>query len=181
MAISYLIDGYNLLHAMGVLHGKVKRGGLEKARLGLLDLLREAFGNQADGVTVVFDAAGAPAGAKDHQEYQGLHIRYALGRQQADDVIEQLIQKDGTPKKLAVVSDDRRLQKAAQRRQAQALGCGDFLDLLDRFRRPRRPAPVTPDKTEIMSDREKQEWIETFGDLDRMAGGNDYGWEEFHD
>ena len=36
MATLYLIDGYNLLHAMGVLQGRVGPLGLEKARLRLL-------------------------------------------------------------------------------------------------------------------------------------------------
>ena len=32
----YLIDGYNLLYAMGVIHGRLGPAGLEKARLRLL-------------------------------------------------------------------------------------------------------------------------------------------------
>ena len=50
----YLIDGYNLLHAMGILHGRTGPTGLEKARLGLLGLLKGAYGDEASAVTVVF-------------------------------------------------------------------------------------------------------------------------------
>ena len=56
----YLIDGYNLLHALGRLQ---TRTGLEKARLRLLSRLHTAFGNESVHVTVVFDAAHPPPGA----------------------------------------------------------------------------------------------------------------------
>src|SRR5262245_54622478 len=63
-AMFFLIDGYNLLHAMGVLHGRVGPTGLEKARGRLLGLLRGAYAEQEhDHVTVIFDAAKAPPGA----------------------------------------------------------------------------------------------------------------------
>ena len=53
----YLIDGYNLLHAMGVLRGRVGPTGLEKARRRLLGLLHGSYGDESCRVTVVFDAA----------------------------------------------------------------------------------------------------------------------------
>ena len=60
MSTVFLIDGYNLLHAMGVLHGRVGPTGLQKARLRLLGLLHGAHGEASSAVTVVFDAAHAP-------------------------------------------------------------------------------------------------------------------------
>jgi hypothetical protein len=95
----YLIDGYNLLHAMGLLSGKVGPHGLEKARLDLMDRLCETHGDSAAAVTVVFDAAKAPPGADAETEYRGIHIRYALDGE-ADDVIETLIQHEPAPRRL---------------------------------------------------------------------------------
>ena len=57
MSATYLIDGYNLLYAMGVLGGPVGPHGLEKARLRLLGLLHGSFAEESFTVTVVFDAA----------------------------------------------------------------------------------------------------------------------------
>jgi len=37
--VAYLIDGFNLLHGIGVLRARVGPQGLEKARLRLLGLL----------------------------------------------------------------------------------------------------------------------------------------------
>src|SRR5690349_19449608 len=67
----YLIDGYNLLHAMGLLHGKAGPHGLEKARLALLGHLCGCHRENVSAVTVVFDASGAPPGAVPEDEYQG--------------------------------------------------------------------------------------------------------------
>src|SRR5262245_27118085 len=126
----YLIDGYNLLYAMGVLHGRVGPRGLEKTRLRLLGLLHAAFGADAAAVTGVSAAAAAPPGAAAAQEYQGLKVLFAVGSDQADGLIEELIRTAAAPRRLTVVSDDHRLQQAARRRRCAALGCGDFLDHL---------------------------------------------------
>jgi uncharacterized protein len=161
----YLIDGYNLLYAMGVLHGRVGPRGLEKARLRLLGLLHAVYGPDASAVTVVFDAANPPPGAAAEQEYQGLRILFAVGRDQADDLIEELIRRAATPRRLTVVSDDHRLQQAARRRRCEVLGCGEFLDHLDRLRRPRPGPPPDAEKTGPPSPPETRRWLREFADL----------------
>src|SRR5258707_1335531 len=102
----YLIDGYNLLHAMGALQGRVGPQGLEKARLRLLGLLRASYEDQASAITVVFDAAGAPPGSKEEQDFQGIQVRFAVHQKEADELIEDLIHHDSVPRQLTVVSDD---------------------------------------------------------------------------
>ena len=130
---TYVIDGYNLLHAMGVLLGKtVAPQGLEKARHKLFDALAESFGDDTGLLTVVFDAAVTPWRAQAEQKIQGIRVLFAVGGQEADDLIEELIATHPDPKHLAVVSDDHRLQRAARRRHAQDMSCSAFLDVLDR-------------------------------------------------
>jgi predicted RNA-binding protein with PIN domain len=166
VSMFYLIDGYNLLHAMGVLAGKVGPDGLAKARLRLLGLLSGALGKDAPSVTIVFDAAGAPPGLLDDLEYQGIHIRFAVKFDQADDLIESLIRESSTPKQLAVVSDDRRIQSAARRRQCPVIRCLDFLE--DIAKRRRRQLPM------VKPDSEKKEalkkdanfWLQEFAHID---------------
>ena len=53
----YLIDGYNLLHALGMVRRQLEPAGLERARRALLEFLKKAHGEEASAVTVVFDAA----------------------------------------------------------------------------------------------------------------------------
>jgi predicted RNA-binding protein with PIN domain len=165
----FLIDGYNLLYAMGVLHGRLGPMGLEKARLRLLGLLSGAYSAaEAPRVTVVFDAAGAVPGAIEVQEYKGLQVRFAGRHQEADDVIESLIGHDSAPKRLSVISDDHRIQQAARRRQCTVIGCADYLDWLGRHRRERRQPPPAPGaKPDHVSEAEARHWLHEFADLEQ--------------
>jgi predicted RNA-binding protein with PIN domain len=163
----YLIDGYNLLHAMGVMHGRLGPTGLEKARLRLLGLLAGTYtAEEASRVTVVFDAAGAVPGATEVQEHKGIHVRFAVKHPEADDLIEILIGHDSAPKQLAVVSDDHRLQQAARRRHCHVVGCADYLEWLSRHRRERLRAPPAPGgKPLSVSEAEAQQWLGEFASL----------------
>jgi hypothetical protein len=177
----YVIDGYNLLHAMGLLTGKVGPQGLQKARLALLDYLAASHHADAGAVTVVFDAARAPARAVPEDTYQGIHICYALDGE-ADELIEDLIQRDRLPRQLTVVSDDHRLHQAGRRRRCGVLGCMDYLDAIERESQPRTPNAEASAKPEHISDEEAKHWLHEFGDLARdpklrEALGPDFGEE----
>jgi predicted RNA-binding protein with PIN domain len=164
--MSYLIDGYNLLYAMGLLRGRAGPTGLHKARLGLLGFLSGSYGEEASAVTVVFDAANAPPDVPEEQDYRGIHVCFAVREQQADDLIEELIRHDSAPRRLMVVSDDRRLQQAAQRRHCTVLGCAEYLELLERRRHERRqPKPDAAAKPKRMSREEQEHWLRAFAEL----------------
>jgi predicted RNA-binding protein with PIN domain len=167
----YLIDGYNLLHAIGLLCGKVGPHGLEKARLSLLGRLCGNLGDNANDVTVVFDASRAPPGAAAEEDYQGIHVRYALNSD-ADEVIETLIQREATPRQLTIVSDDHRIQQAGRRRRCPVRGCLDFLEEVEQ-KRPRPAVPKAAAKPEDISSEETQHWLRAFADL-----ANDPKWRE---
>ncbi|HZU38431.1 MAG TPA: NYN domain-containing protein [Gemmataceae bacterium] len=164
--MTYLIDGYNLLHALGLLRSRVGPHGLEKARLRLLGYLSGAYGPAATAVTVVFDAHDAPPGIEQQHDYQGVHVRFAVDVPEADDLIEQLIRHDAAPRQLTVVSDDHRVQKAARRRHCQVVGCLDYMEELDRSRRSRRQARQETEKQQGMSPEEAQHWLKEFADLE---------------
>jgi predicted RNA-binding protein with PIN domain len=164
--MTFLIDGYNLLHAMGVLHGRTGPTGLEKARAALLGLLRGAHGDEAAGITVVFDSNKTPPGATELQNYHGITVRFAIHEEEADDLIESLIHHDSAPRHLTVVSDDHRIQQAARRRHCTVLSCGDYLDWLTRHRRRRTHRPTDqPTKPEGVSREETQHWLREFAEL----------------
>lgn len=161
----YIIDGYNLLHALGLLRGRAGPHGLEKARLALLGLLRGALGERAGEVAVVFDARGARPDAAEASDFGPIRVLFAVRQQEADDLIEDLIRRDPDPRRLQVVSDDRRLQQAARRRRAQAVGCLDFLTELHRQRRTSPEPPSPPEKSERLSAPELAQWMQEFADL----------------
>jgi predicted RNA-binding protein with PIN domain len=159
--VLYLIDGYNLLYAMGRLHKRMGPDGLEKARQNLLGVLQGSFGDESHKVTVVFDAAKPPAGVPAEAEYHGLHVRFAIGLAAADDLIELLIRQ--APRQLTVVSDDHRIRDAARRRRCTVQGCDEFLQALKRRRKP--PAPEQPAKPAGTSRGETQHWLDEFADV----------------
>jgi predicted RNA-binding protein with PIN domain len=163
----YLIDGYNLLHAMGLLRpNNAGPKALENARLDLLDRLHALFADNSTQLTVIFDAVRLPRRGVAEHDYCGIHVRFAV-RQEADDLIESLVQGDASPKSLAVVSDDHRVQVAARRRQCLVLACNEFLDVGERKLRP-SPAKASqpPNKPETVSQEERQRWMAEFADLD---------------
>jgi predicted RNA-binding protein with PIN domain len=168
MSATYLIDGYNLLHAMGALGGPVGPGGLAKARLRLLGLLHGTLTDQASSATVVFDASGAACGAAGEVNFHGVHVVFAIGKKDADDVIEQFIRAASAPKSLHVVSDDHRIQQAAKRRQCVVMGCEEFLLWLDQYRRQQQAqAALAPEKQDKLSEEELQRWLAEFVDLEK--------------
>jgi predicted RNA-binding protein with PIN domain len=163
----YLIDGYNLLHAMG-LFGPAKGApnALAAARLDLLSRLRALFGDDAGRVTVVFDAARVPRRGLPEHDYCGIHVRFAV-RQEADDLIEAMVQSEPSPQSLTVVSDDHRIQVAVRRRRCGVLGCDEFLDVAERQSRPASANTPSPQgKPDAVSQEERQRWIDEFADLD---------------
>jgi uncharacterized protein len=157
----YLIDGYNLLHATGHLSGKMGPAGMDRARHSLLDHLVTCLGQEAATVTVVFDARRAPASLAAEEKYHGIRILNAL-HEEADDVIEELIRAHPTPRKLTVVSEDRRLRAAAARRHCQIQAGVDFFEAIA-APRPVATAPP-PDKPETLSEGEVAEFLRVFGE-----------------
>ena len=172
----WLIDGYNLMHAMGAISGK--EAGPEvfrRKRRRFLTLLADAIGvEQARETTVVFDANSPPADFDLETAYKGLTLIFALGDENADARIEQLIAHHSAPKSLTVVSTDRRIRRAATRRKARAMTADAFLDLIERPRSQEKrdgasdahPSSRTPDQNSPLSTDEAAYWLEEFGELE---------------
>ncbi len=163
----WLLDGYNVLHAMGLM--PAQRGGphaLEKARRALLGRLASVLGDQAGHAVVVFDAAEAPPDVPAEQTHKGVHVRFARQRQEADDLIEDLIH-DNASRNLTVVSNDHRLVRAARQRGCQPRSCEAFIDWLEKKRRARTPTRDEPaEKSQGMSAAEGDPLLAEWADLD---------------
>jgi predicted RNA-binding protein with PIN domain len=160
-----LIDGYNLLHAIGRLTARHGKNALEGARRALLLQIKTALAPE-DEVTVVFDAGAAPPGLPAEEAHDRIHFRFAQ-EQTADDLIEEIIRQEGNPKQLTVVSDDHRIQRAARRRGCTIAGCLDYYERLQQpIPSPPAAEPEKPAKPESATAEEKQRWMEAFGDVD---------------
>jgi predicted RNA-binding protein with PIN domain len=166
--VPYLIDGYNLLFAyLGAPPSRSLSKALERARKRLLEKLRVGHGDGASVVTVVFDAAAAPRGVPAQHDYHGIQVLFAVHQERADDLIEDLIRRESAPPQLTVVTDDRHIQQAAQRRHCAVMGCTTYLDWLEMEKQP------TPSishrrsgKPQTVTAEEAQRWLGEFADLE---------------
>jgi predicted RNA-binding protein with PIN domain len=177
MTKSFLIDGYNLLHALGIFPRQVKPQALERARVRMLELIADAHKDRNEPVTVVFDARNAPRKLKAVQHFRGIEVLYAVKHDEADDLIEEQIRQHATPRQLTVVSDDHRLQQAGRRRRCQVLKCAEYLDQACDRRPPAPPAAAQDDeeKQARLTESEIRHWMEEFRDL-----AQDQAWNEMN-
>lgn len=163
--MALVIDGYNLLHASGILGRGVGPGGLERSRTALLNFLVESLDeSQLSSVTVVFDAREGPRNLPRVTRHGPLTVRFAEPDRDADDVIEALIKADSAPRRLTVVSSDHRLHRAARRRKAVAIDSDQWYAqvLRERMQRARTKVPG-PKPAGPMSNVEVRYWLRTFG------------------
>ncbi len=163
--MSLLIDGYNLLHASGILGRGVGPGGLERSRAALLNFLVESL-DPADvqHTIVVFDAGSNSRGLPRSYEHRGLTVKFSIGHADADELIEQLIRLDSNPRRLTVVSSDHRLQRAAKRRKAHAIDSDKWFAVVLRGRIDRgRLDPPTAKPPGPLDENQVHFWLRQFG------------------
>jgi predicted RNA-binding protein with PIN domain len=173
-----LIDGYNLMYAVGLLGKRFGPDGFRRTRQRFLNDLAALLGAvDARQTTVVFDASAAPDDVPDSAAHQGMSIVYAVGDESADERIEALIARHSSPKSLTVVSSDRRIRQSAARRRARAVSSEEFWSGL-REKRPDRPAatrPTAEDRARLhgLTPAESAAWLDVFGHVAELPGARD--------
>ena len=155
-----IIDGYNLLHASGIFGAERGPRGFEQSRLALLDHLLELLGAEAERTLVVFDAAHAPDGLPARLWHGLIRVWFAREYPDADSLIEEIL-TDDPDRGNVVVSSDRRLQVAARRQRATAIGSEQWLAerraALRVSRQPRETKPPEPGPEGV------EDWKRYFG------------------
>ena len=115
----YLIDGYNVLHALLRAEGRgegteIAAGHLEDERRRLLDRIASYMGGTRDRAIVVFDSRGAKI-QKTTSESKNVYVYFASFARSADSIIERevysLSQPGGPAPDIVVVTSDYGLQK----------------------------------------------------------------------
>jgi predicted RNA-binding protein with PIN domain len=164
--MSLLIDGYNLLHATGILGRGIGPGGLQRARLAMLNFLAESLDPpEVPRTSVVFDAREAPWGLPRVLDHRGITVRFAAEQEDADALIEELIRRESAPRRLTVVSSDHRLQRAARHRRAAAVDSDVwYAEILRRRQKRLRTVPQTGPRSYVpLLDEDVDYWIHQFG------------------
>lgn len=168
-----LIDGYNLIFQCGLEGRSRTPASLRRARSRLIGELKFGLADSIRKCTaIVFDATRLPSGeSQPTRTESGLTIIYALDYEDADTLIELLIQKNSTPKKLTVVSSDHRLHKAASRRKSTPIDSDEWFDQII----GESPKQITSKPSEEEKPQIKQldeiDWIAEFG-LDQQSSGD---------
>ena len=130
--MNFLIDGYNLMHAVGWMSAGMKPAALAPARAKLLDWLADssACRTKVASFRVVFDAMKGPGHTSRETTHRTVAVSFAH-RSTADDRIEELLDEAADPKRLVVVSNDTRLHESARRARAKGWFTPAFLDWLN--------------------------------------------------
>lgn len=121
--MKWLIDGYNVCFAVGLVPSQVKDDELRQGRVALLNAIREGLPEQDVRETVVVFDSQVDLNLPDEPEVAAFpgQVRFSAKYREADDLIEELIRGESRPEKLTVVSSDGRIVKAAKRRRAMSI------------------------------------------------------------
>ncbi|MEK6237431.1 MAG: NYN domain-containing protein, partial [Planctomycetales bacterium] len=158
--------GYNLIHCAGLLPRGVGPGTLERARRALIHALAESLPpEKLPRTTIVFDARDAPPHRPRRESCSGMTVLFAVGMDDADALIEQLIARNSAPRRLTVVSSDHRIQKAARKRKATPWDSDVWFAQLLRERNRRRDDSTSPSSSKPegdLSEEEIRHWLDVF-------------------
>ncbi len=154
-----IIDGDNLLWAL--------RQTLEEreitTELEMCHVLSRYFAATGEPGQVVFDGAG-PADRNDFDQITNPEVIFAGFSRDADSVIEERLKLNTAPRRLTVVSSDRRLRRAAAMRKAAAVKSEEFWEQVRRELGRKKPRKAEPqEKKEGLSESETDKWMEAFG------------------
>ncbi|MEZ6093897.1 MAG: NYN domain-containing protein [Pirellulaceae bacterium] len=170
---NYFVDGYNLLHQIGA--GKQLNrgvGNLSRARFQMLQSIAKHFTvKQQRQVTVVFDAEQKLEHVDPDAERvnHDINVIYASEHESADDYLIDVIQKFQFPKRLVVVTGDRRIQVAAKRRGVQYVEPLEWFEALTELaNHVEQESSTVPDPVEALRESpidksERDFWLREFG------------------
>ncbi len=127
----FIIDGYNFLHAAGMIPRSVGPETLSRSRQHLLRFLENRLTQQERiNTTIVFDVHQLKNEITPQEYFAEMVVINAVDYPDADTCIEELIARHSAPKQLIVVSSDHRLHRAARKRKSVPLDSEDFVDYL---------------------------------------------------
>lgn len=161
-----VVDGNNFL--MADLPAAV--AGIGEAALCRL-LGRSSYAGKAGDVIVVMDGGPDPLRVS-RSPVENVELRLAGHGREADDVIIELIDACSAPKRLTVVSTDRKVRAAARRRRCRSLTSEQFghelARLVGRLNRGKTASQYAENKAPgkppaNLSQADVDRWLEEFG------------------
>ena len=154
----FIIDGNNLLQS-------VQKAGEDLAALSAERLCRiigrylKAVGEKGE---IVFDGTG-PRDKSGFDNISDLEVSFAGLKTDADSIIEDRIRVNTAPKRLTVVSTDRRLRDAARARRSTIVKSRDFWYNVQKQLSRRKETKEPPEKRRGLTEAETERWLRLFG------------------
>jgi hypothetical protein len=154
----FIIDGHNLLHTIFKLEGD--SGAISD--VGLCRILGRYFNLTGEKGEMIFDGTG-PADKSGFDNINNLEVFFAGLGTDADTVIEDKIIANTAPKRLTIVSSDRRLRTAAHKRKATSMKSDVFWNDIQKQLSRKRPEKEPTEKRQGLNEGETEQWLEFFG------------------
>lgn len=155
----YVIDGHNLLHSIQ----KMSEGSEQISDVQLCRIINEYLKFTRKKGEIVFDGTG-PRDKSIFDNISNLEVLFAGLGTDADTVIENKIKANTAPRRLTVVSSDRRVQSAARARRATAVKALIFWNDLCKRLSHRKKTPKEPlAKYKGLTESETEHWLKFFG------------------
>ena len=173
-----IIDGYNLMHALGMTRSRYRPGEFHRCRQQMLRYLADHLTlAERSRATIVFDAKDAPHGRPDHAIFEEMTVQFSRETGDADAFIEELIAAHSAPKQILLVSSDHRLQKAIRHRRGRSTDSDLFETKLEsrgllglqEIEDAKHPEPPDPKITGKSSEEDVEEWLNIFGEIPGAA------------
>jgi len=153
-----IIDGHNLLHSIV----KISDDSSSFGDLQLCWIISRYLKVIGDKGEIIFDGTG-PRDKSQYDNITNLEVIFAgLGRD-ADTVIEDKIRASTAPKRLSIISSDRRIRDTARTRKANAIKSEVFWENLQKQLRQKKPVKEPEAKRSGLSESETKQWLEFFG------------------
>lgn len=153
----YIIDGHNLLHSIQ----KITEGSESISEVRLCRIISEYLKLTGQKGEIVFDGTG-PRDKSGFDNINNLEVFFAGLSSDADTVIESKIKASSAPKRLTIVSTDRRLRDAARSRKATGIKSQIFWDKLCRRLSRKKAAKEPPAKRLGITESETEQWMRFF-------------------
>ena len=153
-----IIDGHNLLHSIVKLHEDSEP--ISDIQLcWIISRYLKAVRKKGE---IIFDGTG-PRDKSPFDNIANLEVIFAGLGTDADTLIENKIKANTAPKRLSIVSSDRRLRDAARARKATTVKSEVFWDNLEKQLMQKKPVKEPESKRSGLTDSETKKWLDFFG------------------
>ena len=153
-----IIDGHNLLRSIQ----KAFEDFESITAVRLCHIVGRFLKLTGEKGEIVFDGTG-PRDKSGFDNISNLEVFFAGLGSDADTVIEDKIKASTAPRRLTVVSSDRRLRDAARARKATAVKSEVFWNNLQKQLRRKKTFKEPTAKRRGLSESETKQWLEFFG------------------